>query len=53
MARTFEKLLTLKLKVLKNAFGTRTLKPYRSENTHLKAAIKSSEEGILFVSKVF
>ena len=30
----FEKFFTLKLNVLKNAFGTRTLKPYRTVNTH-------------------
>ena len=38
----FEKFFTLKLKLLKNAFGTLTLKPYRTVNTHPKATINSS-----------
>jgi len=37
-----EKFFTLKSKLLKNAFGTRTLKPYRTVNTHPKATINSS-----------
>ena len=38
----FEKFFTLKLNVLKNAFGTRTLKPYRTVNTLPKVTINSS-----------
>ena len=38
----FEKFFTLKLKLLKNAFGTRTLKPYRTVNTHPKLTFNSS-----------
>ena len=38
----FPKFFTLKLNVLKNAFGTRTLKPYRTVNTHPKVTINSS-----------
>jgi len=38
----FEKFLSIKLELLKNAFGTRTLKPYITVNTHPKATINSS-----------
>ena len=38
----FEKFFTLKLNVLKNAFGTRALKPYRTVNTLPKVTINSS-----------
>ena len=38
----FEKFLALKLNVLKNAFGTRTLKSYRTGNTQPKDIINSS-----------
>jgi hypothetical protein len=40
----FEKLFALKLKVLKLAFGTRTLKHYRTVTTHPKVTIKSDKE---------
>jgi hypothetical protein len=35
----FEKFFTLKMKVLKNAFGPRTLNHYRAVNTHPKVTI--------------
>ena len=38
----FEKFLALKLNVLKNAFGTSTLKSYRTGNTQPKVIINSS-----------
>ena len=38
----FEKFLALKLNVLKNAFGTRTLKSYRTVNTQPKVIINSA-----------
>ncbi len=38
----FEKFFSLKLKLLKNSFGTRTLKPYITVNTHPKATINMS-----------
>ena len=38
----FEKYLALKLKVLKIPFGTATLKPYRTVNTHPKLTFNSS-----------
>ena len=38
----FEKFLALKWKVLKNAFGTPTLKSYRTANTQPKIIINSS-----------